>query len=483
MPYVTRVAALATIVLATLLVQGAFIGVQTAAAQTIPKKEDWYPAWEMIGDLTAHDPAIAEEAGVWWVFHTGQGLQVKYSADEYTWTQTEPVFEEPLPWWRQYAPKMNYNDVWAPDIARFNGKWWLYYSVSEFGKNSSAIGLASSSSIALGDWQDEGVVIYSDLLSAYNAIDPNFFLDKEGNPWLVFGSWFSGIQVARLDEKTMKPREGESAKTIARRRVQGQAVGIEGPTITYRDGYYYLFVSTDHCCSDVRSDYKVAVGRSENVEGPYLDKNGIDLMDGGGSIIDAGSTRYNGVGGQDVYENRLLVRHGYDRIIFGAHVLLISHLDWDDEGWPVVCDNKLNGCYKLLNKANGKYLTITFNNTMVGAKARLEKKGDGASFEWQIYRKEASHYRIQNRNSFKYLEVAAASIEPGAAIQQGSHENRSHRLWELVTQGDGYYRIVNKNSGLVLEASDAQGDDGSAVVQGINRGTDSQLWRLVWVEK
>lgn len=483
MPYFTKAVVLTTIVLAALVMHGAGIGIQTAFAQTIPKKEDWYPVWEMVGDLTAHDPTIAQEAGVWWVFHTGQGLQVKYSADGYTWTQTEPVFEEPLSWWKQYAPKMNYNDVWAPDVAWFNGKWWLYYSVSEFGKNTSAIGLASADSIALGEWQDEGVVIYSDLLSAYNAIDPNLFLDRDANPWLVFGSWFSGIQVVKLDENTMKPKEGEAPKTIARRRVQGQAAGIEGPIITYRDGYYYLFVSMDHCCSDIRSDYKISVGRSENVEGPYVDKNGIDLMDGGGSIIDAGSTRYNGVGGQDVYENRLLVRHGYDRIIFGAHVLLISDIEWDDEGWPVVCDNKINGCYRIQNKANGKYLTIAFGNTMVGAKAKLEEDGNNASFEWQVYRKEESHYRIQNRDSLKYLEVAGGSTEPGAAIQQGSHENRGHRLWELVPEQDGYYRIVNKNSGLVLEAFDAIGEDGSAVVQGIDHRTDSQLWRLVWVEK
>ncbi len=318
--------------LLVLVVQSLFTGIQTAsAAQTIPRQENWYPVWDMLGDLTAHDPTIAQENGTWWVFHTGEGLQVKYSLDGKTWTQSKPVFDEPLPWWKGYAPRMKYNDVWAPDIEWYNGKWWLYYSVSEFGKNSSAIGLASSTSIAGGDWTDEGVVIHSNLMSGYNAIDPNLFFDAEGNPWLVFGSWFSGIQVVKIDEQTMKPVNAGSVKTIARRRVNGQATGIEGPIITYKDGYYYLFVSTDHCCNNVRSDYKIAVGRSKTVEGPYLDKNGIDMMDGGGTIIDAGNTRYNGVGGQDVFESRLLVRHGYDRIIRGLHVLLISDLHWDDE--------------------------------------------------------------------------------------------------------------------------------------------------------
>jgi arabinan endo-1,5-alpha-L-arabinosidase len=176
-----------------------------ALAQSIPKKEAWYPVWDMLGDLTAHDPAIAEEDGVWWVFHTGAGLQVKRSDDGRIWTQDQPIFQEPLLWWKDYAANMNYNDVWAPDISWYNGKWWLYYSVSVFGKNTSAIGLASTTSIASGEWKDEGVVVHSNLLTPYNAIDPNLLFDAEGKPWLVFGSWFSGIQVVRLDENTMKP--------------------------------------------------------------------------------------------------------------------------------------------------------------------------------------------------------------------------------------------------------------------------------------
>lgn len=468
------------ILLLAFLAHGVGIGAPMAVAATIPRKEDWYPLWDMVGDLAAHDPSIAQEDGKWWVFHTGEGLQVKYSSDGYTWTQGEPVFKEPLSWWKQYAPKMNYNDVWAPDIQKFKDKWLLYYSVSEFGKNTSAIGLASSTSIAGGDWRDEGLVISSGLLTGYNAIDPNLFLDKEGNPWLVFGSWFSGIQVVPLNVDTMKPVDAEAVKTIARRRIQGQAAGIEGPIITYKDGYYYLFVSIDHCCVNIRSDYKIAVGRSRNVDGPYVDKHGIDLLDGGGTIIDAGSTRYNGVGGQDVYENRLLVRHGYDRVIRGLHVLLVSDLAWDDEGWPVVCESEMNGYYKIQNKATGEYLTIAFHNTMPGAKAELAKEADRASFEWQIYRKEEEYYRIQNRNSFKYLEVVGASTDAGAAIQQGGYENRAHRLWQLVPQDDGYYRIVNKGSGLVLEAADPIEGGGSSVVQGEQQETDHQLWRLIW---
>jgi beta-xylosidase len=472
------------VVLLGLLVQVLLIGHQTVAAQTaIPRKEDWYPVWDMVGDLAAHDPSIAEEDGVWWVFHTGEGLQVKSSDDGCNWTQREAVFKEPLSWWKQYAPKMNYNDVWAPDIEWYNGKWWLYYSVSEFGKNSSAIGLASVESIAGGGWVDHGMVVHSTLLSAYNAIDPNLFFDQNGDPWLVFGSWFSGIQVVRLDKETMKPADIGSVKTIARRRVGAQARGIEGPIITYKDGYYYLFASTDHCCQNIRSDYKIVVGRSRDVEGPYVDKNGVDLMNGGGTVIDAGNVRYNGVGGQDVFENRLLVRHGYDRTIRGLHVLLISDLHWDEEGWPVVCENEMNGFYMIQNKANGKYLTIEANSTVVGAKTALGEDSGHASFDWQIYRKEEGYYRIQNRHSLNYLEIAGASTDAGAEARMGSYENQAQRLWELSPADDGYYRIINKNSGMSLEALDEPASGKSSVVQAVDSGADSQLWRLVWARE
>jgi len=458
--------------------------VRTAsAALEIPKRENWYPVWDMLGDLSAHDPSIAQEDGVWWVFHTGEGLQVKRSSDGRTWVQDQPVFKEPLHWWKHFAPGMNYNDVWAPDIHWYNGKWWLYYSVSEFGKSTSAIGLASTDKLASGEWKDEGVVVYSSWLTEYNAIDPNLFFDSEGKPWLVFGSWFSGIQIVRLDEKTMKPPLGEPVRTIARRRVGGAAAGIEGPIITYRDGYYYLFVSVDHCCANIRSDYKIAVGRSRYVDGPYVDKNGIDMMDGGGTIIDAGSTRYNGVGGQDVYEDSLLVRHAYDRTIRGAHVLLISDLHWDEEGWPFVCESDMNGYYLIQNKANGKFLTVEYGLPVVGTKAVLEPDPVGAAFDWQIYRKEEDYYRIQNRNSFNYLEVAAGSTDPGSPVQLGSYENRDQRLWKLVPREDGFYTIINKNSGLVLEAVDDPESGRSSVIQQVDRGDDTQLWRLVFVKR
>jgi len=109
---------------------------------------------------------------------------------------------------------------------------------------------------------------------------------------------------------------------------------IEAPTLTYRNGYYYLFASVDYCCRGVNSNYKIVVGRSTSITGPYLDKNGLSMMNGGGTIFDAGNSRWRGPGHQDVYNNNIIIRHAYDAQDNGTPKLLINDLYWDSAGWP-----------------------------------------------------------------------------------------------------------------------------------------------------
>lgn len=202
---------------------------------------------------------------------------------------------------------------WAPDISYYNGRYWLYYSVSSFGSNTSAIGLASTDRISSGQWRDDGLVIRSTSSDQFNAIDPDLVIDKDGNPWLSFGSFWSGIKLTRLDKNTMKPTG--SLYSIASRPNNGGAV--EAPNITYKDGYYYLFVSFDSR-KGVDSTYKIAYGRSTSITGPYYDKSGKNMMNGGGTILDSGNDRWKGPGHQDVLNNSILVRHAYDALDNGV---------------------------------------------------------------------------------------------------------------------------------------------------------------------
>jgi arabinan endo-1,5-alpha-L-arabinosidase len=318
-------------------------------------------SWPLSGSLGAHDPTIIKEGNTWWCFATGFGVPIKSSSDGLRWSQSGRLFDSELPWWRTYAPAMGNVDVWAPDLHRFGGRTWCFYSVSEFGRNNSAIGLKSCTSIAAGDWRDDGLVISSSSGSQnYNAIDPNLTIDASGNPWLAFGSWFDGIHVVQLDPGTMKPTG--TIYSIAQR-----SNGIEGSNIVYANGYYYLFVSIDICCQGVNSTYKIAYGRSRSITGPYVDKNGTLMLNGGCTLLEVGGDRWKGPGGEDVYQNGsawVIARHAYDAFNNGTPTLLINDLYWDAASWPTYTGSGAPVVvYDSVNPAVDAGSSITFNVT------------------------------------------------------------------------------------------------------------------------
>ena len=241
--------------------------------------------------------------------------------------------------------------MWAPDISYFNGKYYLYYSVSAFGKNTSAIGLATNTTLNPKDpefkWQDEGMVIRSipgrDL---WNAIDPNLITDEDGYPWMSFGSFWTGLKLVRLIPNRTRLADPQEWYTIARRNrdpyTQDENAGsaaLEAPFIFRKDSMYYLFLSWDYCCRGENSTYKVVVGRSEKVTGPYVDKEDVSLAEGGGSIVIEGDQRWAGVGHNSAYTfdgTDYFVFHAYDSDEGGRSELKIAEMNWDAEGWPVV---------------------------------------------------------------------------------------------------------------------------------------------------
>jgi arabinan endo-1,5-alpha-L-arabinosidase len=284
--------------------------------------------WELTGDLAVHDPSIIREGDYWYVFSTGPGIQVLRSTNGGTaWARAPQVFLSAPAWWSAAVPGQQPLDVWAPDARAYRGRVWLYYAISTFGSRQSAIGLASAPSIGAGDWRDEGLVLRTTDADDDNAIDPDLVIDTEGHPWLAFGSFWSGLQLTRLDPLTMKPTAGVT--TIATR-----PAGIEAASIIPHDGYYILFASIDRCCLGVDSTYKIVYGRSRSITGPYLDRDGTDLLAAGGTVLDAGNDRWKGPGGEDATDAGALARHAYDATDGGRPKLLINGLRWDPSGWP-----------------------------------------------------------------------------------------------------------------------------------------------------
>lgn len=108
-------------------------------------------------------PAMAYENGTYYLFSTGENIQEMTSADMRTWTLKSkgPLSGKIPAWTRDSVPGFR-NHVWAPDVVRFNGRWYMAYSVSTFGRNISAIGLLSNDRLSdTGGWKDEGCIIAS----------------------------------------------------------------------------------------------------------------------------------------------------------------------------------------------------------------------------------------------------------------------------------------------------------------------------------
>jgi len=310
-----------------------------------------------------HDPVMAYENGTYYIFATGMGIQQMTSTDRKNWTvHSEPVMSVIPKWTHDSVPGFAHH-VWAPDVIQWHGRWWLAYSCSTFGRNGSAIGLLSTRSLAMPIWNDEGCIVTSrEKRDNWNAIDPNFIIDDQDKPWLVWGSFWDGIQIARLDT-TMHIAKGEKPRTVARRynlnSKDAKAAlpinpnppknptsdfagpnAIEAPFIFKHDGWYYLFVSWDYCCQGSKSNYRVAVGRSRSVEGPYLDSKGIDMRYGGGNLFLEGDKKeYEAAGHCAVYHidgEDLFICHGYSITQNGTSVLIQRLIRWTPDGWPLI---------------------------------------------------------------------------------------------------------------------------------------------------
>ena len=295
---------------------------------------------ELKQNINAHDPVIIKVGNTYYLYCTGQGITVWSSQDKINWKSEPPVFSDAPRWAVETVPGFK-GYIWAPDISFFKGRYYLYYSVSMFGKNTSAIGLATNSTLDPSDllykWVDHGLVIQSEAgKTNWNAIDPNLIVDTDGTPYLSFGSFWSGLKLAKLSADRFK-LEGSIADstTIASRGDKPNA--IEAPFIFKKGQYFYLFASIDFCCRGKESTYKMIVGRSKKLLGPYVDDNGKLLTEGGGRIILAGNDEWYGVGHNAVanFEGKdYLIFHGYSAAKNGAPKLLIRALRWRN-GWPV----------------------------------------------------------------------------------------------------------------------------------------------------
>lgn len=369
-----------------------------------------------------HDPTVMKaDDGYYYMYqtdasygnaHAGNGhFHARRSRDLVNWEYLGATMSETPPAWIKeklngYRAEMGLAPIdnpsygyWAPVARRVSaGKYRMYYSIvvtnyiktgkPEIENNGNFdgswterafIGLMETSDPASNVWEDKGFVVCSATdkgkndysrngtgdWNGYfkiNAIDPTYIITENGEHWMIYGSWHSGIAALQLNPEDGKPLNalgnpwdisGEYnsgyGKIIATRGINRWQAS-EGPEVIYRNGYYYLFLAY----GTLAVEYNTRVCRSTTIDGPYVDMEGNTALsstelypiltapyrfndsygwvgishcgifdDGEGNWFYTSQGRFPENVGGNAFSNAIMMGH-------------IRSIRWDDNGWPLV---------------------------------------------------------------------------------------------------------------------------------------------------
>ena len=297
------------------------------------------------GDLNIHDPTVLRVKDGYVAMGTGyEGidggtLRFLTSADGLTWADAGHLGDRQPAWVGRLLGQEPPN-LWAPTLFQKGATSYLYFAASTFGKNTSGIGLMTNAALSAkapaSGWVDKGLVLSSRSGDTFNAIDPSRIDTADGRAWLAFGSFWDGIKMRELDPASGLLKPGTPKLYSLASRGGG---AIEAASIVQHEGWFYLFVSFDRCCAGLSSTYRIMVGRSKAVTGPYADQSGVPMMKGGGTELQASRGRFVGPGGQEAYADGGAVRlvyHYYAGDLGGSSQLQTSPINWGTGGWPTL---------------------------------------------------------------------------------------------------------------------------------------------------
>ena len=334
---------------------------------TCDDKEDPKPEPEPEGDTYVNpifepvfaDPAILdnrERDGYFYAYATQDNwrteatterrVPILRSSDMVSWEDMGDAFTNQPNW------NIGENLYWAPDIEYRDGKYYLYYSLSVWGAQNSALGVAVSDS-PTGTFTDLGKILDSNGSGVYNSIDSYFFTDSDGKTYIIWGSFF-GIYGVPMES------DGKTAKLSEKFQIAGNA--FEAPYIFIKNGYYYILASVGSCCDGANSSYHVTVARSTSLTGPYLDKNGSDIMNAMDGYYYGNTTETKNVNA--LYSGRSAIAPGHNSEIFeddngqewifyhaiikgdyqmpngsAKRPLFLDKVTWDTDDWPLIGNN------------------------------------------------------------------------------------------------------------------------------------------------
>jgi len=418
----------------------------------------------------SHDPStmVRNTDGRYWIFTTGNGVWAMSSsnANFSDWRVENTVF--PVGTWpgwiNNYVNNFN-GQFWAPDVIYMNNQYYLYYSCAGSGA-AAAIGLATAPNLA-GPWTDRGLIV-----AANNAIDPAILRDGN-NLWMTYGNWQSGIDLIQLNPSTGL-RQGTSRWLL----VPGD---VEAPYLVKNGSYYYLFFQRGLCCSGTSSSYYTQVGRSTSITGPYLDKNGVSLLNNGGStFLPNRDGRYIGPGHVGIGEGKLTY-HFYDGNDNGNAKLRITTVSWSN-GWPVAAGVNMpspqpiaNGTYKIRNRVTGRYLD-NLGSTADGATVAQWSSSASNNQRWNVLFSNG-YYKISCVTGGKYLDSVNNSAND-TPVAQWSNSPSFNQQWTITAVGSGYYKLINRANAKCLDTGGAN-TNGAVVEFWSDGSSQNQHWQFV----
>lgn len=473
-----------------------------------------------------HDPTVNKQGEWFYLYSTSWDNDAAFkrrSKDLVNWEFIGTAFDE-IPQSAQDFFKSTYNPdytptgIWAPYLLKYKNKYILYYSAPGGldGITFAYIGYAISDS-ANGPWEDQGMIttsepIYYDgsqstlIQDTINAIDPGVIYDSINKQlWMTYGSWHTGVYIIELDTATGGIKTpGDRGKLIARR--QSTWYGLEGPEISCRNGWYYLFVSYD----PLGDKYNVRVGRSRNPDGPYYDFNGVDMAEAS-SNIPMIQTPYRfknhpgwrGTAHCGVYNDNgtyYMFNQGRPNLDPGIFVLHVRKIFWIND-WPVLSPERYAGvpqCPVSVDSLPGAWehlpLIYKTSGAFSSTSINIELAPDGtfnnnAENTW-TYEDDTLIFNWSNGDIQKLIVFSGWDWENNCkTILYTGMDTQGICIWgkkivqpavdkfTKITHG-ATYTIRNEASHRLLHVPNDSDEPGTSVKQGSDNGLSSQLWKI-----
>ena len=228
---------------------------------------------------------------------------------------------------------------WAPEIRYINGKYVLYFSWAKWGDGSISYTAVATSDSPVGDFLNAKPLLITDDFGS-NCID-QFYYEEDGKKYMFVGS-FNGIYVTELTDDGLSVKRDADGKLVLKKQVCGRA--FEGTNIYKKGKYYYLFASINNCCDGINSRYKVVVGRSEKLLGPYVDRKGKDMLDNSWELVLEGDGEtffgpgHNSIIIPDDAGTDWMIYHSYvkENGAVGGRLGMLDRIVWSADGWLTI---------------------------------------------------------------------------------------------------------------------------------------------------